>query len=227
MKAAKPRAVVLVSGGQDSATCLAIAVSRGFECYALSVDYGQRNLPELDAAKRVAAMLGAKRHIIVNADLRQWGGSALTDDSIEVPEGTADGIPVTYVPARNLLFLSFAASWAEVLGARDIFIGVNAVDYSGYPDCRAAFINSFQQTANLATRGVDEGWKFQIHTPLQEMTKAEIIRLGHSLGVDYSQTLTCYNPNAAGEACGACASCTLRRKGFAEAGINDTTRYQD
>ncbi len=221
-----PRAVVLVSGGQDSATCLAIAAAQGFECYALSIDYGQRNLPELEAAKRVAAMLGAKRHIIINADLRQWGGSALTDDSIEVPDGTSDQIPVTYVPSRNLIFLSFATSWAEVLGACDIFIGVNAVDYSGYPDCRPAFIESFNQTANLATKSVDEGWKFRIHAPLQSLSKAQIIRKGHELGVDYSQTLTCYNPDAAGLACGKCASCTLRKQGFAEAGLPDTTRYQ-
>lgn len=221
-----PRAVVLVSGGQDSATCLAIAAAAGFECYALSIDYGQRNLPELEAAKRVAAMLGARRHIIVNADLRQWGGSALTDDNIEVPDGTSEDVPVTYVPSRNLIFLSFATSWAEVLEARDIFIGVNAVDYSGYPDCRPAFIESFNKTANLATRSVDEGWEFRIHAPLQNLSKAQIIRKGHELGVDYSQTLTCYNPDSTGRACARCASCTLRKQGFAEAGLPDSTRYQ-
>ncbi len=226
MTAEKPKAVVLVSGGQDSATCLAIAASRGFECYALSINYGQRNIPELEAAKRVAAMLGAARHIVIGADLRQWGGSALTDDSVEVPKGPSEGIPATYVPARNLIFLSFATAWAEVLGARDVFIGVNAVDYSGYPDCRETFIRSFEQTANLATRGVDEGWKIRIHAPLQKLSKAEIVRLGTELGVDYSQTLTCYNPDAAGKACGVCASCTLRKQGFAEAGVPDPTRYR-
>jgi 7-cyano-7-deazaguanine synthase len=227
MTAVKSKAVVLLSGGQDSATCLAIAASRGFECYALSVNYGQRNIPELEAAKRVAAMLGAARHIVIDASLRQWGGSALTDDSVDVPQGAStEGIPATYVPARNLIFLSFATAWAEVLGARDVFIGVNAVDYSGYPDCREAFIDSFRQTANLATRAADEGWKIRIHTPLQTLSKAEIIRLGVELGVDYSQTVTCYNPDSAGAACGVCASCTLRKQGFAEAGVADPTRYR-
>lgn len=226
MTAEKPKAVVLVSGGQDSATCLAIAASRGFECYALSINYGQRNIPELEAAKRVASMLGAARHIVIGADLRQWGGSALTNDAVAVPEGTSEGIPATYVPARNLIFLSFATAWAEVLGARDVFIGVNAVDYSGYPDCRETFIRSFEQTANLATRGVDEGWKIRIHAPLQTLSKSEIVRLGTELGVDYSQTLTCYNPDDAGKACGICASCTLRKQGFAEAGVPDPTRYR-
>lgn len=221
----KPRAVTLLSGGQDSATCLALAVAQGFECYALSIDYGQRNILELNAAKQIANSLKAQKHIIITADLRQWGGSALTDDAIEVPEQSAQGIPITYVPARNLIFLSFATAWAEVLGARDIFIGVNAVDYSGYPDCRAPFINSFRQTANLATKAVDEGWQFQIHTPLQEMSKGEIIRLGHSLGVDFSLTTTCYNPDSLGRACGKCASCLLRRQGFKDANLPDTTKY--
>lgn len=226
MAAAKPKAVVLVSGGQDSATCLAIAVSGGFECYALSVNYGQRNIFELEAAKRVATMLGAARHIVVGADLRCWGGSALTDDAVEVPRGASEGIPATYVPARNLIFLSLATAWAEVLGARDIFIGVNAVDYSGYPDCREAFIESFRRTANLATRAADEGWEIRVHAPLQKLSKAEIIRLGIGLGVDYGQTVTCYNPGSDGRACGVCASCTLRKQGFAEAGVADPARYR-
>lgn len=225
MNKEKPRAVVLVSGGQDSATCLALAVSQGFECYALSIDYGQRNILELNAAKQIAHALKAKKHVIITADLRQWGGSALTDDAIAVPEQSAQGTPITYVPARNLIFLSFATAWAEVLGARDIFIGVNAVDYSGYPDCRAPFIENFRRTANVATKAVDEGWEFNIHTPLQEMSKGEIINLGHRLGVDFSLTTTCYNPDMHGGACGKCASCLLRRQGFKDAGLPDTTKY--
>lgn len=227
METEKPRAVVLLSGGQDSSTCLALAVSQGFECYALSIDYGQRNIPELNAAKLVAKSQQVKKHIVISADLRQWGGSALTDEKIAVPETPAEGIPATYVPARNLIFLSFATAWAEVLGARDIFIGVNAVDYSGYPDCRAPFIESFTRTANLATKAVEDGWKFKIHTPLQKLSKAEIISLGHQLGVDYTLTVTCYNPDCSGRACGKCASCRLRKQGFTDAGLPDSTRYCD
>ncbi len=219
------KAVVLLSGGLDSATCLAVARSEGFECYALSFDYGQRHDCELQAARAVARAIGVAEHIVVKIDLRLWGGSALTDD-IAVPDsGSSDGIPVTYVPARNLIFLSFATGWAETLGAADIFIGVNSVDYSGYPDCRPQFIQAFQRCADLATTAADEGWHFNIHAPLQQLTKAEIIRRGVALGVDYSITHSCYNPNAAGEACGKCDSCDLRRQGFAEAGCPDPTRY--
>jgi len=219
------RAVVLVSGGLDSATVLAIAESAGYSCYAISFDYGQRHHSELDAAKVVAESSGVVEHKIIDIGLGEVGGSALTDESIAVPTSQKSGIPVTYVPARNLLFLSFALGWAEVLKARDIFIGVNAVDYSGYPDCRPAFIESFQQTANLATKAGVEGEPFTIHTPLIELTKAEIIQRGSRLGVDYSATVSCYQADENGLACGECDSCDLRRAGFAAADIEDPTRY--
>ncbi len=220
------KAVVLLSGGLDSATCLAIAKSEGFECYALSFDYGQRHECELLAAKTIAGAMGVADHVVIKIDLRKWGGSALTSD-IAVPDaGGAAGIPVTYVPARNIIFLSFATGWAEVLGAKDIFIGVNSVDYSGYPDCRPRFIEAFRQCANIGTKAEDEGWQFNIHAPLQTLDKSAIIRRGIALGVDYSLTHSCYNPGADGRACGRCDSCSLRRKGFEAAGIPDPTNYQ-
>jgi 7-cyano-7-deazaguanine synthase len=224
---AGPSAVVLLSGGLDSATVLAIARQRGFACHALSFDYGQRHRVELEAARRVAENLGALEHRIVPIDLSAFGGSALTDTSIDVPvDGVVEGeIPVTYVPARNTVFLSLALAWTEVLGARDIFIGVNAVDYSGYPDCRPEFVAAFEQLANLATRAGVKGSRFRVHTPLIELTKAEIIAEGSRLGVDYAVTISCYQPNEAGEGCGVCDSCRLRRQGFTEAGIADPTRY--
>lgn len=220
------RAVVLVSGGLDSATALAMARAQGYACYALSFDYGQRHRCELAAAARVARSLGAVEHRTFPLDLRQFGGSALTDDAIAVPEGPGEGIPVTYVPARNTVFLSLALAWAEVLAAGDIFIGVNAVDYSGYPDCRPEFIAAFQQMANLATRAAVEGQHLTVHAPLIHLSKAEIIRAGSALGVDYGQTLSCYNPDTAGRACGVCDSCRLRAAGFAAAGLPDPTPYQ-
>jgi queuosine biosynthesis protein QueC len=220
------RAVVLVSGGLDSATALALARAQGFACHALSFDYGQRHRCELAAAERVARSLGAVEHRTFPLDLRQFGGSALTDDAIAVPEAPGEGIPVTYVPARNTVFLSLALAWAEVLGAGDIFIGVNAVDYSGYPDCRPEFIAAFEQMANLATRAGVEGKRLTVHAPLIDMSKAEIIRTGTALGVDYGQTLSCYNPDGAGRACGLCDSCRLRAAGFAAAGLPDPTPYQ-
>ena len=219
-------AVILLSGGLDSATVLAMARAAGFRCWALSFDYGQRHRCELDAAARVAEALGAVKHVVATIDLRLWGGSALTDSAIDVPDAEhSAGIPVTYVPARNLIFLSFAAAWAEVLQARDIFIGVNSIDYSGYPDCRPAFIRSFQETARLGTRAVDEGWHYEIHAPLQTMSKAQIITEGTRLGVDYGLTTSCYDPDPDGRACGRCASCALRREGFAAAHLPDPTRY--
>ncbi|MEW4531333.1 7-cyano-7-deazaguanine synthase QueC [Maioricimonas sp. JC845] len=224
------RAVVLVSGGLDSATTLAIARSEGFECYALSFDYGQRHRFELIAADNVSRQLGAVRHSTCRIDLRVFGGSALTDE-IDVPKDRdddtmSDGIPVTYVPARNTIFLSVALGWAEVLGAFDIFIGVNAVDYSGYPDCRPEFIREFETLANLATKaGVEETGRFRVHSPLIELTKAEIIRRGTDLGVDYGLTHSCYDPDEKGRACGRCDSCQLRLKGFAEAGLTDPVEY--
>ena len=217
------KAVVLVSGGLDSATVLASARAEGYECYALSFDYGQRHQAELKAAERVATSLEAVAYKTAKIDLRAIGGSALTDSKIDVPEEMEEGIPVTYVPARNLLFLSFALGWAEVLGAKDLFIGVNAVDYSGYPDCRPEFIESFQQTANLATKAGIEGDDFTVHTPLIDLTKAEIIQQGTALGVDYSQTVSCYQADDQGAACGSCDSCRLRRAGFEEANIVDPT----
>lgn len=221
----RPPAVVLVSGGLDSATALAIARDAGFRCFALSVAYGQRHEVELDAAHRVVDAVGAEEHRVVSIDLSVFGGSALTDPTIAVPETETEGIPVTYVPARNTVFLSLALAWAETLDARDIFIGVNAVDYSGYPDCRPAFVEAFRSLADVATRAGTEGTRFTIHAPLIEMTKAEIIARGTALGVDYGQTVSCYQPDRAGRACGRCESCRIRRAGFAEAGVPDPTVY--
>lgn len=224
------KAVVLLSGGLDSTTALAIAISEGYEVYALSFQYGQRHRVELESAARVASAFRARKHLTLDVDLRAIGGSALTDD-IEVPklraaDQLAEGIPITYVPARNTLFLSFALGWAEVLGAEDIFIGVNALDYSGYPDCRPEFIEAFERMANLATRaGVEGKLRLRIHTPLIAMTKAEIIRAGLRLGVDYSLTHSCYDPTPRGVACGKCDSCQLRLKGFREAGARDPLAY--
>ncbi|MDE0053460.1 MAG: 7-cyano-7-deazaguanine synthase QueC [Gammaproteobacteria bacterium] len=220
------RAVVLVSGGLDSATALAIARNQGFDCYALSVAYGQRHDVELDAAKTIAKAQGACEHRVVTVDLSSFGGSALTDPDIAVPEVPTSGIPITYVPARNTVFLSLALAWAETLGARDIFIGVNAVDYSGYPDCRPAFVEAFTELANLATRTGVEGERFVIHTPLIDLSKAEIIQRGIALGVDYGKTISCYQPDKDGRACGKCDSCRIRREGFASAGVPDATEYQ-
>ena len=220
------KAVVLVSGGLDSATVLAMARAQGYACYTLSFDYGQRHNAELEAAGRVARAGGAVEHRIVRLDLSAIGGSALTDEAIAVPETPEAGIPVTYVPARNTVFLSVALGWAEVLDAHDIFIGVNAVDYSGYPDCRPAFVEAFERLANLATKAGVEGDGFRVQAPLIEMTKAEIIRRGVELGVDYAQTVTCYQADAEGRACGRCDACRLRAQGFAEAGMSDPTPYQ-
>lgn len=227
--ALEKRAVVLLSGGLDSATALAMAKAEGYQCYALSVSYGQRHIAELNAAKRVAAAQGAVEHRIVDVDMRAIGGSALTDD-IDVPEADADddmsaGIPVTYVPARNTIMLSVALGWAEVLGARAIYAGVNAVDYSGYPDCRPDYIAAFQAMANLATKAGVEGDTIEIKTPLIALTKGDIINQGAALGVDYSQTVSCYQADAQGHACGRCDSCRIRRAGFEEAGVADPTLY--
>ena len=220
-------AVVLLSGGLDSATCLAIARSQGFDCYCLSFDYGQRHNAELKAAARVVQALGAKEHRVLNLGLAQFGGSALTDTSIAVPTaGVQPGIPVTYVPARNTIMLSLALAWAEVLGAQDIFVGVNAVDYSGYPDCRPEFVRAFEALANLATKAAVEGKPLQVHAPLITLSKAQIIAEGGRLGVDYGLTVSCYQADADGRACGVCDSCRLRRAGFSDAGIGDPTRYQ-
>jgi 7-cyano-7-deazaguanine synthase len=219
------RAVVLLSGGLDSATTLALAKARGFDCFALSVHYGQRHSAELIAAKQIAAILGAHEHRVMGVDLAGVGGSALTDLSLPVPELPSAGIPVTYVPARNTLLLSLALGWAEVIGASDIFVGVNAVDYSGYPDCRPEFIMSFESLAQLATKAGVEGTRFKIHAPLIEMTKAQIIRAGLDLGVDFRLTVSCYQADPAGRACGKCDSCRLRAAGFAAAGVPDPTRY--
>lgn len=221
------KAVVLYSGGLDSSTCMAMAVSAGFTPYAISFSYGQRHSHELEVAKNNATLMGAAEHLVVDFDLRLMGGSALTAN-IDVPkEGVGNDIPVTYVPARNTIFLSFALGWAEVLGASDIFIGVNALDYSGYPDCRPEYIEAYQKMANLATRaGVEGTSKFHIHTPLISMTKAEIIKAGLALGVDYSRTHSCYDPTAEGISCGECDSCRLRLKGFAEAGLRDPLKYR-
>ena len=218
------KAVVLVSGGMDSAVVLAIAKSQGFTPYALSVRYGQRHTSELDAAASVATLEGAAEHKIVSVDLRAIGGSALTDD-IEVPEAGGDGIPVTYVPARNTIMLFIALGWAEVLGAQDIFCGVNAVDYSGYPDCRPEFIEAFQTLANLATKAGVEGRTLHVHAPLQYLSKADIAREGIRLGVDFARTVSCYRADEQGRACGHCDACRLRAAGFAEAGVPDPTRY--
>jgi 7-cyano-7-deazaguanine synthase len=223
---ASHRAVVLVSGGLDSATTLALARSQGFECFALSVDYGQRHSAELDAAMRVAGSLGAREHRIMRLDLAGIGGSALTDTSIAVPEKPTAGIPVTYVPARNTILLALALGWAEVLGAEDIFVGVNAVDFSGYPDCRPAFIEAFSHLAALATRAGVEGHPCRIQAPLISWSKQRIIREGVRLGVDYSLTVSCYQADDLGAACGRCDSCRLRRAGFEAAGVPDPTVYQ-
>ncbi|MCU7830428.1 MAG: 7-cyano-7-deazaguanine synthase QueC [Candidatus Thiodiazotropha sp. (ex Myrtea sp. 'scaly one' KF741663)] len=219
-------AVILLSGGLDSATVLAIAREQGYQCHALSMSYGQRHAAELAAAEKVAASMGAVEHKVIHIELDAFGGSALTDTAIEVPESLQSGIPVTYVPARNTVFLSLALGWAEVLDAHDIFIGVNAVDYSGYPDCRPQFIQAFEGLANLATKAGVEGKPFHIHTPLIDLTKGEIIRQGRELGVDYGLTVSCYQANEVGEACGVCDSCRLRAKGFIEAGFADPTPYQ-
>lgn len=225
-EASPPKAVILLSGGLDSATALAIARHQGFDCHALSVDYGQRHRAELDAAARVAQALGASEHRVVPIGIAQFGGSALTDTSIPIPETPSQGIPVTYVPARNTLLLALALGWAEVLGARDIFIGVNALDYSGYPDCRPEFIAAFQTLADLATKAGIEGQGFRIHAPLIDLTKAEIIRRGTTLGLDYALTLSCYQADPQGRACGRCDSCRLRAEGFRTAGVPDPTRYR-
>ena len=221
------KAVVLLSGGLDSATALACASNDGFECYALSFEYGQRHRAELQAAARVADVMDVKQHQVLHLDLGAIGGSALTDASIEVPHGPTEGIPVTYVPARNTVFLSYALAWAEVLGANDIYIGVNAVDYSGYPDCRPAYISAYETMANLATRSAVEGHRLHLHTPLIDLSKADIIKLGLQLGVDYGLTVSCYSADAEGRACGQCDSCRLRAQGFAAAGVADPTSYAE
>ncbi len=221
------KAVVLLSGGLDSATVLAIANSQGYECYCLSLDYHQRHVAELKAADNVAKKLGAVMHRTAQLDLSMFGGSALTDEHIKVPETPTQGIPVTYVPARNTIMLSLALAWAEVLDARDIFIGVNALDYSGYPDCRKEYVEAFQRMANLATKSAVEGRTITIHAPLIDMTKAQIIQQGTKLGVDYGMTVSCYQADAFGRACGLCDSCRFRREGFAAGGIIDPTPYQN
>jgi 7-cyano-7-deazaguanine synthase len=220
------KAVVLVSGGLDSATTLALAKQQGFVCYAMSFDYGQRHACELASAKQVAQHIGVEAHKTIHLDLTQIGGSALTDQSIAVPNEPTTGIPVTYVPARNTIFLAIALGWAEVLGAQDLFIGVNAVDYSGYPDCRPEFIQAFETMANLATKKAAEGERFSVHTPLIHLSKGDIIRKGVELGVDYGLTVSCYDPDENGLACGRCDSCRIRAQGFREAGVADPTRYQ-
>jgi 7-cyano-7-deazaguanine synthase len=220
------KAVILLSGGLDSATVLAIAREQGFECYTLAVAYGQRHRAEIGAAQNVSATLGAVRHQLMQVNLDDVGGSALTDRSIEVPESPTSGIPVTYVPARNTLFLSLALGWAEVVGATDLFIGVNAVDYSGYPDCRPEFIAAFESLAQVATKAGVEGAGFKVHTPLIAMSKAQIVIEGTRLGVDYAQTVSCYQADDDGNACGRCDSCRLRRGGFEAAGLADPTRYK-
>lgn len=219
------RAVILLSGGLDSATVVAMARAEGYACYTMSFDYGQRHRAELDAAARVARDLGAIEHKVIGLNLDGMGGSALTDSSIDMLETPSEGIPVTYVPARNTVFLSLALGWAEVLQARDIFIGVNAVDYSGYPDCRPEFIEAFEVMANLATKAGFEGRGFRIKAPLQNMSKAQIVQAGVKLGVDYSLTVSCYQADAQGRACGKCDSCRLRAEGFQVAGISDPTHY--
>ncbi|KTC42942.1 7-cyano-7-deazaguanine synthase [Pseudomonas putida] len=219
------KAVILLSGGLDSATVVAMAKDQGYACYTMSFDYGQRHRAELNAAARVARDLGVVQHKVIGLNLDGMGGSALTDTSIDVPETLGEGIPVTYVPARNTVFLSLALGWAEVLEARDIFIGVNAVDYSGYPDCRPEFIEAFERLANLATKAGVEGNGFTIQAPLQNMSKAEIVKAGVALGVDYGLTVSCYQANNDGQACGKCDSCRLRAEGFTAAGVSDPTRY--
>lgn len=220
------KAVVLLSGGLDSATVLAIARSQGFACYCLSLDYHQRHVAELKAAEKIAKVLGAVAHRTAQLDLSMFGGSALTDRGIDVPQAPTEGIPVTYVPARNTIMLSLALAWAEVLDARDIFIGVNALDYSGYPDCRKEYVEAFQRMANLATKSAVEGRTIAIHAPLIDLSKAQIIRQGSRLGVDYGMTVSCYQADAQGRACGLCDSCRFRREGFAVSGVADPTPYQ-
>jgi len=219
------RAVILLSGGLDSATVLAMAKAEGYSCYSMSFDYGQRHRAELQAAAEVARQLAVVEHKVIGLDLDGMGGSALTDSRIEVPQAPGEGIPVTYVPARNTVFLALALGWAEVLGARDIFIGVNAVDYSGYPDCRAEFVAAFERLANLATRAGVEGQGLRIQAPLQQMSKAQIIQAGLRLGLDYRRTVSCYQADEQGRACGKCDSCRLRAAGFSAAGVADATRY--
>ncbi|MEK1939541.1 MAG: 7-cyano-7-deazaguanine synthase QueC [Pseudomonas sp.] len=219
------KAVILLSGGLDSATVVAMAKADGYACYTMSFDYGQRHRSELQAAERVAQQLGVVEHKVIGLNLNGMGGSALTDSSIAVPETPGEGIPVTYVPARNTVFLSLALGWAEVLGARDIFIGVNAVDYSGYPDCRPEFVEAFERMANLATKAGVEGQGFRIQAPLQFMSKGQIVQAGIAQGVDYGLTVSCYQADDDGRACGKCDSCRLRAAGFAEAGVKDPTRY--
>ncbi len=219
------QAVVLLSGGVDSATCLAIALDRGYRCAALSFDYGQRAVSELAAAKRVAETLGVTEHRVINLDIGSLGGSALTDLTLDVPEQETGGIPITYVPARNTIFLSYALALAEVIGAEALFIGVNALDYSGYPDCRPEFIRAFAAMANLATRAAVEGAELAVETPLLNLRKAEILRWGSELGLDYALTVSCYQADEHGRACGRCDSCRFRRQGFVDAGLNDPTRY--
>jgi 7-cyano-7-deazaguanine synthase len=223
---AKPKAVILVSGGLDSATVLAMAHAQGFECYTLSFDYGQRHRAELIAAERISAGYPDVTHKVVTLNLDSIGGSALTDTAIAVPESPTEGIPITYVPARNTIFLSIALGWAEVLGALDIFIGVNAVDYSGYPDCRPEFITAYESLANVATKAGVEGNHLRIQAPLSNLSKSEIIQRGSQLGVDYSATVSCYQADNEGRACGLCDSCRLRREGFESAGVADPTRYK-
>ena len=219
-------AIVLVSGGLDSATCLAIAKSEGFACYALSFDYGQRSGSELEAAKRIAAGAGVQDHKVISLGMDALGGSALTDTDIDVPEQESEGIPVTYVPARNTVFLAYGLAWAEVLDADALFIGVNSLDYSGYPDCRPEYVAAFRKMMNLATKKGVEGGSIALETPLISLSKAEIIRKGTVLGVDYGATVSCYQADTAGNACGVCDSCRFRRQGFEEAGVADPTRYQ-
>ena len=219
------RAVVLLSGGLDSVTALAMAREQGFECYTLSFNYGQRHHAELNAAKMLSSQNGAVAHKVIDIDLSAIGGSALTDQTIDVPEHYEEGIPVTYVPARNTVFLSIALGWAEVLSAQAIFVGVNAVDYSGYPDCRPEFVAAFEQLANVATKAGVEGQKLTVHAPLMTMTKADIIQQGTRLGIDYGQTISCYQADADGRACGKCDSCRFRQQGFEQAGLDDPTRY--
>jgi len=226
MSSDKPKAIVLLSGGLDSVTTLAIAQSRGFECSTLSFDYGQRHRAELEAAQKIAGNVGVFAHKVLKIDLADIGGSALTDDSIAVPDSPGEGIPVTYVPARNTVFLSLALAWAEVLEANHIFIGVNAVDYSGYPDCRPEYIAAYEKMANLATKSAVEGQPLRIETPLIDKTKAQIIQIGLELSVDYTQTISCYQADEMGRACGECDSCRLRRQGFIDAGVLDQTLYQ-
>lgn len=219
------KAVVLLSGGLDSATVVAMAKAQGYSCYTMSFDYGQRHRAELQAAERVASQLSVVEHKVIGLNLNGIGGSALTDSTIDVPEAPEEGIPVTYVPARNTVFLSLALGWAEVIGARDLFIGVNAVDYSGYPDCRPEFIEAFERMANLATKAGVEGQGFSIQAPLQNLSKAQIIQEGIRLGVDYAITVSCYQADDEGRACGKCDSCRLRKAGFQAAGVEDPTRY--